>query len=376
MSTSSLRTARGFACLGLALLAGCGGPVKPEPETLSPEQARALIDRLLPARIPDRNGWVTDIHAAFTAIDITTTAEHVCAVAAVAEQESGFESNPAIPGLPAIAMKEIDQRAEHAGIPALVVHAALHLPSPSGRSYSERIEAARTERDLSDIFEDLVGVVPLGRMFLADRNPIRTAGPMQVSVSYAEAYADTHAYPYPVGRSLRREVFTRRGSVYFGVAHLLDYAAAYDQPLYRFADYNAGQYASRNAAFQHALSLASGIPLADDGELVRLGGGDPPTSTELAARVLRQRIDLSEADIHDDLQHSRRADFEQTELYEKVYALAERSQAHPLPRAQVPRIELKSPKITRHLTTAWYASRVDGRFQGCMQRARANGAMP
>ena len=368
-----LPAAKGLACLSLAVLAGCGGSLKPEPETLSPEQARALIERLLPPRIPDRNGWITDIHAAFTAIDIATTAEHVCAVAAVAEQESGFEINPAIPGLPAIAMKEIDTRAQRAGVPSLVVHAALHLPSPNGRSYSERIEVAHTERDLSDIFEDLVGVVPLGKLFLADRNPIRTAGPMQVSVSYAEAYADRHPYPYPVQSTLRREVFTRRGSVYFGVAHLLDYPAAYDQPLYRFADYNAGQYASRNAAFQRALSLASGIPLAPDGELARLDSGAPPTSTELAARVLRQRIDLGESDIHDDLQRSRREDFEQTALYEKVYALADRLEAHPLPRAQVPQIELKSPKITRHLTTAWYASRVDWRFHSCMQRARLDG---
>ena len=368
-----LPAAKGLACLSLAVLAGCGGSLKPEPETLSPEQARALIERLLPPRIPDRNGWITDIHAAFTAIDIATTAEHVCAVAAVAEQESGFEINPAIPGLPAIAMKEIDTRAQRAGVPSLVVHAALHLPSPNGRSYSERIEVAHTERDLSDIFEDLVGVVPLGKLFLADRNPIRTAGPMQVSVSYAEAYADRHPYPYPVQSTLRREVFTRRGSVYFGVAHLLDYPAAYDQPLYRFADYNAGQYASRNAAFQRALSLASGIPLAPDGELARLDSGAPPTSTELAARVLRQRIDLGESDIHDDLQRSRREDFEQTALYEKVYALADRLEARPLPRAQVPQIELKSPKITRHLTTAWYASRVDWRFHSCMQRARLDG---
>ncbi len=369
-----MRAAKALACLGLAVLAGCGGSLKPEPETLSPEQARALIAQQLPPKIPDRNGWITDIHAAFTAIDIATTAEHVCAVAAVAEQESGFEANPAIPGLPAIAMKEIDARAQHAGVPSLVVHAALHLPSPNGRSYSERIEAAHTERDLSDIFEDLVGVVPLGKLFLADRNPIRTAGPMQVSVSYAESYIDRHPYPYPIERTLRREVFTRRGSVYFGVAHLLDYPAAYDQLLYRFADYNAGQYASRNAAFQRALSLVSGVPLAPDGELIRLDGGDPPTSTELAARVLRKRIDLSDADIHDDLEHSRREDFERTALYEKVYALADRLEARPLPRAQVPQIELKSPKITRHLTTAWYASRVDWRFHGCMQRARADGA--
>lgn len=160
--------------------------------------------------------------------------------------------------------------------------------------------------------------------------------------------------------TIRHEVFTRRGGMYFGIAHLLDYAASYDQPLYRYADFNAGHYASRNAAFQNAVSLASGIPLDRD--------ADVPGSTELATRVLVKRLDLGAAAIRRDLERGATAEFERSTLYERVFALADRLEGRPLPRAMVPRNVLKSPKITRKLTTEWFAARVDERARRCLAR--------
>jgi hypothetical protein len=367
-------------CVALALaLAGCASR-EPAPEQgarLTPVEGRALIRGLLPSRASERSGWATDIYAAFAAMQLPVTAANVCAVVGITEQESGFRVDPVIPGLPRIAWREIERQRERLALPKLVVSAALALPSPDGRSYSERIDKVRTERELSDIFEDFIGMVPLGRTLLADRNPVHTAGPMQVSIAFAEQQAKARPYPYPVNGSLRHELFTRRGGMYFGIAHLLDYRAPYDSVVYRFADFNAGRYASRNAAFQKAVSQATGIPLVLDGDLLRYGEGRPlgeASATEAAARVLGKRIGLSNGEIRDGLARGRDPDFEKSTLYRRVFALADRSGRAP--RAVVPDIRLESPKITRRLTTAWFANRVMERYRSCMTRASAGAATP
>jgi len=359
-----------------ALLAGCAAPDERAPETLrlTADEGRARVARLLPDNVGDRSGWATDIYASLAALDVAPSYENLCAAIAIIGQESGFQVDPVIPNLPAIARAEIERQRERAGVPKLVLDAALALPSSTGKSYAERLDAARTELQLSEIYDDFIGRVPLGRTFLADRNPVHTAGPMQVNVAFAAAYAADRPYPYPITGPLRHEVFTRRGGVYFGVAHLLDYRAPYDRMIYRFADFNAGRYASRNAAFQNAVTQVSGIPLVRDGDLVRFENGQPakdPGSTELAMRTLARRVDANDAQIRRDLSLGEDERFERTTVYTRVFDLADRAAGRPLPRAIVPTIELKSPKITRKLTTEWFASRVDERYRRCLARAPA-----
>ncbi len=356
-----------------AVLAGCAttgrAPVGP---ALTAAEGRALVGRLLPDDVADRAGWATDTYAAIAALEIPPTPENVCAALAVAEQESGLRADPPVPGLSRIAWAEIERRRERAGIPRLVLDAALALPSSNGKSYRERLDGVKTERQLSELFEDFIGKVPLGQTFFADRNPVRTGGPMQVSVTFAEAQAAAKPYPYPIAGSMRHEVFSRRGGMYFGIAHLLDYAAHYDRMLYRFADFNAGRYASRNAAFQSAVTQASGIPLALDGDLLRYDDGratNAPGGTELALRVLARRLSMSDAQIRRDLQLEKDSGFENTPLYARVFALADRPRGKALPRAMLPHIVLESPKITRRLTTEWFANRVDDRYRSCLGRA-------
>jgi hypothetical protein len=54
-------------------------------------------------------------------------------------------------------------------------------------------------------------------------------------------------------------------------------------------------------------------------------------------------------------------------VYKRVFTLAEQRPGHPVPHALVPTIKLQGPKISRNLTTDWYAHRVDGRFQQCLK---------
>lgn len=357
----------GACSLTVVVLLSCAGPGSRQ--TSHPADVRAVIDRALPGAVSDRAGWIADIAMSFSKLGLPPTRENACAVAAVIQQESGFQVDPVIPGLGKLALRTVDQRAAHAGVPLALVHAALDLKSTDGRTYRERIGAARTEKQLSDVYEDFIGRVPLGRRLFASWNPIRTRGPMQVNVAFAERFEAVKPYPYhDSGRDLGDELFTRRASIYFGVAHLLDYQAPYDRYLYRFADYNSGQYASRNAAFQQAASIVAAQPLTADGALL---AHDPHAkgagSTQRLLLAIAGRLHLSEQDIDAALEQGTAAGFGQTTLYRRVFALADRKSGRRLPRAVLPRIRLEGPKIERPLTTGWYARRVNGRFERCVR---------
>ena len=75
---------------------------------------------------------------------------------------------------------------------------------------------------------------------------------------------------------------------------------------------------------------------------------------------------MSDSAIRRQLEKGDSLAFEETALYEKVYKLAEAKTGKALPREMLPGIQLESPKITRNLTTAWFAKRVDERRGRCM----------
>ncbi|SIP93467.1 Protein of unknown function [Aeromonas sp. RU39B] len=380
---SSMSFSRRFSLLALfasLLLAGCASeppgtaPVRqatgsrPVPKALQPRPPSDMKSRIvafLPRNVSDRAGWANDVVTALTTQGLTVNDHNVCSVLAVAEQEATYQADPVVPNLGAIAWKEINRRAGKLMIPEFVVRTALSIDSPNGKSYAERIDRLRTEREMSLIFEDMIGELPMGKTLFGNMNPVHTGGPMQVSIEFAEQNA--HGYPYSIKESLRHEVFSRRGGIWFGTKHIFGYEVDYPDTLYRFADFNAGWYASRNAAFQAAVSRVSGKKLALDGDLIRYDS-DEPGQTEMAIYTIAGKLGMSQSDIHRVLKTSDRAEFAKSALYAKVFALADRQTGSRLPRAMLPGIELKSPKITRNLTTAWFAKRVDEREQRCVQR--------
>lgn len=353
-----------LSLLAALVLAGCAEKgAAPLKKGEKPVDVATVVRQKMPASVKDRDDWAIVLAKTFESQKIAPTEENVCSVLAVAQQESMYQSDPAVPGLNKIAWKEIDRRAEKLHIPLFMVHTALKIPSPNGKSYSERLDKVKTERQLSAIFDDFIDMVPMGQTLFGSLNPVHTGGPMQVSIDFAEKHA--RGYPWEIEGSVRQEVFSLRGGLWFGTYHLLNYPASYSAPLYRFADFNAGWYASRNAAFQNAVSKATGEKLALDGDLIAYGS-DEAGSTERAVRKLAIKLDMSNGEIRRQLEKGDSQAFEETELYQQVYRLAEQKSGKKLPREVLPGIQLESPKITRNLTTAWFAKRVDDRRARCM----------
>lgn len=383
----SLFTCRGLLAVTVALaLAGCGslfqdaGKTVPKPSASVPQKPPVkltprpkpltgveLVNSLLPSFVQDKNGWSTDIVAAFNALNIPPGKENVCAVLSEIEQESSFQSEPAVPGLPRIVRQELEARRIRYGIPQWVMDKSLAMPSPNGKTYNERIDTLKTENEVNDLYEDMISEIPLGKKFLADYNPVRTGGPMQVNVNFVSSHASMKRYPFSYDGSLRNALFSRKGGLYFGIAYLLDYPANYDSMSFRFADYNAGRYSSRNAAFQHAVSTLSGIPLSPDGDLLNYQDGGavevPASQTMRALLAIAPRLKMDKDAIFRNLLLEKSPAFDQSQLYTKVYALVP-----SMPRAIVPDIAVRSVKFSRKLTTAGYVKRVEGRYRNCLKK--------
>ena len=378
----------------LALASGCGATRRagsapaqtPAPAPLTASEIAALI----PRQVRDRDGWSEAIANALAANEFPLDRPSACAVIAVIAQESGFDADPAVPGLAAIAAARIDRykaKLGPFGDPLLERLLSGRAPDDA-RSFRERLTRLRTERDADLLFRDLLAYYEVnhpalftaaqwaGKLTdldgLADLNPITTAGSMQVSVRFAEQWARAHKGKTATPGSVRDALYTRPGGVYYGAARLLAYPAPYDRVIFRFADYNAGFYASRNAAVQEQLSRLSGRKLTLDGDLLsydRNGNpNDQDSESERAVQAFAQRYapQLSAGTIRRDLLGEKTIGFEGTETYRAIKTVAAQKLGRLAVYATLPQVAVSSPKLKGTRSTAWFAQSVDRRYQTCV----------
>ena len=384
-----------FRVLGLglmALLSACARNARPEPP-LPPRVTLQQATQLVPPDEKDREGWAQDVLAALEAHRQYPSAVSVCSVLAVIEQESGFEPNPAVPGLARIVQERLEAYANKLGpLGPPTIKALLEGRAPGEtQTFEQRLKQVKTERDLDRVFRELLeyyeteypktytAAQVASALFkssrLEDLNPITTAGSMQVSVRFS---ADLAGGDEQAERRVREELYTRGGGVYYGTARLLGYEALYDDPIYRFADYNAGFYASRNAAVQAQVSRLTGIKLVQDGDLLAYDKQGEPVDEDsnslkalLAFRERYAADDLSERRVRKDALHEKEREFEETDTWEAIKHTYQQVTGEAAPYAQLPTVTIRSPKISGDRSTAWFAQSVNKRYQRCMARYTA-----
>lgn len=331
----------------------------------------------------DAKGWANDLLDVLRSQGQPASRENICSAIAVIDQESNFVADPAVAGLGALAEKTLRAKADRIPILGRLALQYLETTPSANDSYMERIRSARTERDLDMTYRAMVAdagkrsslsfVMDSGLLnqVIEDRNDINTIGSMQVSVRFALDNAKRQRW-LPMNLSdnyaTRDELYTRRGGMYYGVLQLLGYESGYNRKIYRFADYNAGRYASRNAAFQKLIVLLSKTEIATDGDLLlydkdkRALAKVSESENALRKIVADYHLGFDNKQLRSDLLQEKDASFPSTQIYQAVRSLVKQ----PTPFAEIPSIELNSPKIRHHMTTLNFAQSVDKRYQRCM----------
>ena len=387
---------KSFSILTLSvILAACGDNSwwsKKNQPTLDADQ----IKQLLPPRINERSAWAKDIFDITEQLDIPQTKENICSIVAVADQESNFVADPQVAGLGEKAVKEVEDRLDEkfkdklgdaiGGTLAGYFQEVLkNQPSPDN-NYLSQMRRVKTERQLDELYREifsymskhyhvsaLTGAAKLvGQDFAEKLNPVTTLGSMQVHIGYAKE----HKRQSGNIAALRSDLYSRYGGLYYGIHRLMMYPADYNKAIYRFADYNSGMYSSRNAAFQSMLNALTNTKLDLDGDLLLYTKDGSIRSTisqserELTSVFASNNMLVTPRQIRTDLKKEKKKDFEDTATYRAVTKLYQEKMAKEPMYAIMPEVVISGPKLSRDYNTNWFATRVNGRYQSCMQRAK------
>lgn len=365
-------------------------------QATAPDVSHDEMSKLLPTRVSERSEWATQLLESMQQLDVRRNLTNSCSIIAVVDQESNFHADPAVAGLGQTAISEMNKRLEDKlgkFVAGQFQNMLREKPTPAD-NFASRLQRVKTEKQLDQLYREMfaffednynVGILtgvaglfagqPLSEYF----NPVTTLGSMQVHIHYA----DQHKIRATNWADLRDHLYTREGGLYYGIHRLMTYSAAYDKPLYRFADYNSGMYSSRNAAVQAAVNrmtkTTEGQPLALDGDLLLYGRDKDilrqQSSTELAIQALfsTYTVSISASQIRRDLKKEKTEKFEKTETYLEIQRLYQIRFEQPPAYAIMPEVVISGPKLSRDYNTAWFANRVNGRYQRCMQQGERLG---
>jgi hypothetical protein len=361
-----------------------------------PEMEADQIRKVIPARVNDRESWSQDIFDIMQELSISKTKQNVCSIVAVVDQESNFVADPTVPGLGAKAVEEINTRLKEkfeaklgekiGGTVAGYFEDVLkNQPSPEN-NYMSQMRKVQTERELDLLYREifdymaqhyhvsaLTGAAKLVGQDIGEKlNPITTLGSMQVHINYAKE----HKRKAEGIAELRNDLYTQYGGLYYGIHRLMEYPADYDEAIYRFADYNSGMYSSRNAAFQKMLGALTEAEISLDGDLLLYNkDGDvrstqSQTEKELIAVFAQNNVLVTPRQIRADLKKEKEKKFEDTQTYLAVQKLYQKKTNKEPMYAVMPQVVISGPKLSRDYNTNWFASRVNGRYEQCMQKAK------
>ena len=351
------------------------------------QTAVTKLIRAAEKNVVDPQGWAIDLLDVLRLHNLPRSKENVCSAIAIIDQESGFVADPPVQGLGVISEKALRDKFNAIPIAGRIAINFLETTPEPGNSYMQRIRAARTERDLDMTYRamvedagkksnlDMIVNSGLFNTLIEGRNDIDTIGSMQVSVNFALDVAKRRRWlPMTLSDNyaVRDELYTRRGGMYYGVLLLLGYDTGYARKLYRFADFNAGRYASRNTAIQKQIAFLSGEKLALDGDLLLYTKNgtarSDASSSEKAIRKIAKSFggNLANKDIHADLLREKTQSLVTTRTYLAIRDAYTKKSKATAAFAEVPNIDLSSPKITRKMTTRIFAESVDKRYQFCM----------
>lgn len=374
-------------------LSACGDLWNKDKE---PEMKAEQIAKVIPTRVHNRQSWAEDIFQIMQQLSIPQTRQNVCSIVAIVDQESNFVANPVVPNLGRTAVQEVSNQLQEkfeeklgkaiGGTVAQYFENVLkNQPTPEN-SYLKQMRQVKTEEDLDDLYREIfhymskhyhvsavTGIAKLiGEDIGEKMNPINTLGSMQVHINYAKE----HKRQSGNITALRDDLYSQYGGLYYGIHRLMSYPAQYDQALYRFADYNSGMYSSRNAAFQKMLAKIQNQKLDLDGDLLLYNKDGRPlptlsqTEKEIIAAFTTHNILVTPRQVRKDLKKEKQQDFEETQTYLAIQELYQnKTQQKPL-YAVMPEVKISGPKLSRDYNTNWYASRVNGRYETCMRRAK------